>query len=639
MRLALSLLLTGALVLVAAFLIVPPIADHHYLDKLVHDDFDERNVGASYLQYFATRRPSVIQGAIDRLDVESDARFMDLANQIDLVGHWSREEVGDAVWFRFIRILGEDPDPESRIVAIEHLLAMSNRADDPRLIDLLRTHLEDDDADVRYNALIAAATLEAAASKHREAYHEMIATCARDDEAELARRAWMLIALLPERLAVPTMTRETLEQAPVRVAEVMAWASARLKGSSHIRPAAIVADPSLDMRLRQMAAAVNDASGVAALTDLLQGGPEAVTQENQVLVWRAMRAMPAGDAMRQVAGRFIAAAPSKPIVRPVELAALHRVPTLAGPAYKDPAFVRLAALARAEGAGPASLDVAVEPDWPALIQLAHLRAAPTWNQDDLYLMLTHPDPEIRDIACVLAASRLEPAAESELVRRLLTDFNDRAKMSGGIIAGLTDVRPVGLEGGVARVLLDDPDMTEATLREMDDASLEAMGLRKRDLLDMQAEFEDRWEVRVALQLGQWMRDPGGRDDPSVQAARAMLTREDLPRTTIMLAMLDAGVGDHVLDTLLNPKGEATVDLAELLIDKRWLNVLEPFLPDDAPTPWLWVDRPYQEFQIELLRDWWLLQRTRDRDVLVTPFRTAAGSRPGPAPPAADAPRP
>ena len=54
-----------------------------------------------------------------------------------------------------------------------------------------------------------------------------------------------------------------------------------------------------------------------------------------------------------------------------------------------------------------------------------------------------------------------------------------------------------------------------------------------------------------------------------------------------------------------------MDLIDLLVHKRWWRVLKKYLPADAPLDLsLWADEEVQQFQIDVLRNWYLLESAR-----------------------------
>src|SRR5690606_6752562 len=195
---------------------------------------------------------------------------------------------------------------------------------------------------------------------------------------------------------------------------------------------------------------------------------------------------------------------------------------------------------------------------------------------------------VRDLACVLAAQRLDPDQRLRLAGSLLRDLDNHARMAGAILVGLTGVRPTA---------------TLRSPRAGDDQSGQQV-----DLLGYVAEYPHP-VLHQMTRLAEWMLLPQ-LDEGSHYTGIAMLSRPDLPTSSILLAMLHRGQPEAV-DYLLVPRGEPDLPfLQHLLIELRWWRVLRQYLRDDAPELWLWGDAAVQSFQLELLREWWLLNRQR-----------------------------
>ncbi len=189
------------------------------------------------------------------------------------------------------------------------------------------------------------------------------------------------------------------------------------------------------------------------------------------------------------------------------------------------------------------------------------------SREDLYTVLSCSDAPARDVACVLALDQLDETELKQLVHELILDLDDDAKMSGAILSGLTGY--------------------------------------DQKLLFGRESVEDVYAVRMVQRLGLWM---GGWDMPI--DTQALLLRGDVPRTTIMLAMLFKGEYS-ALDALLNPRGAVPDDLADLLARRQWWRVASRFLPADAPQIDMAANPQEVDRQIELLRDWRLVNRYRN----------------------------
>ncbi|MCC6681956.1 MAG: HEAT repeat domain-containing protein [Phycisphaeraceae bacterium] len=189
------------------------------------------------------------------------------------------------------------------------------------------------------------------------------------------------------------------------------------------------------------------------------------------------------------------------------------------------------------------------------------------SREDLYAVLSSSDSPARDVACVLALDLLDESQLKQLVHELIVDLDDDGKMSGAILSGLTGY--------------------------------------DQKLLFARESVEDVYTVRVVQRLGLWMGGWGVPIDP-----QALLLRGDLPRTTILLAMLFKGEYS-ALDELLNPRGVVPADLADLLVRRQWWRVAGRFLPQDAPQIDMTADPQEVDRQIEMLRDWCLVNRYRN----------------------------
>lgn len=216
-------------------------------------------------------------------------------------------------------------------------------------------------------------------------------------------------------------------------------------------------------------------------------------------------------------------------------------------------------LVKMPGVGPAG--------W--MDQLPPPTADRTFDQQQVRRLLVSPEPPLRDAGCVLAVHDLPPESLPGLIRDMLQDPRPEAKQSGAILSGLTG---------------------EAA-----------------DLLRSTLESQSDWAQSRVLWLGLWMQGDPEADD--VIDPAALLAQGDVPRSTILLAMLHRH-DPLAYDVLLNPQGEAPGDLGTLLDDYGWWRVLNQYLPADAPR-WRPTETPaLQLHQIDLLRDWYLLNRRR-----------------------------
>jgi hypothetical protein len=207
----------------------------------------------------------------------------------------------------------------------------------------------------------------------------------------------------------------------------------------------------------------------------------------------------------------------------------------------------------------------VEP--PAWLQDANVSQTDTRYDKPAILALLHsPDAPLRDVGCVLAVRDLGQEGLAELTTKLLNDERDHVKISGAMLSGIS-----GLHNQTAVYQIDQ---------------------------------QTDWVTQNMMMLGLWMNDT-----TAGILSTVLLAHGDPPRTTVILAMLHRR--DPLgLEVLLNPRGEVPDDLAVLLEDYGWWRVLDRYLPVDAPRWQSGTDKAQQQQQIDLLRDWYLVNRHR-----------------------------
>ncbi len=243
-RLALSLMVTGTVVVIAAAVFVPHIHRWHTLNQLESDDAAARERALKYVIRWSPDTPLVLRGAVARLRVSDRTKFLQLVNALDVAGHWSRPTIPDEPWLRWLEMAGRDENAEVRILASQRLADMGDLAEDPRLPALLRGALTDESEDVRYNALVAAAELSGAA-RSRDAYTGMLLLATGDPQPIIARKAWLYAGLL--RLEHTGEARYF--DAPPLVGQAMVWALAR-SGVEVPEPGEGALHPALSLALR-----------------------------------------------------------------------------------------------------------------------------------------------------------------------------------------------------------------------------------------------------------------------------------------------------------------------------------------------------------------------------------------------------
>ncbi len=243
-------------------------------------------------------------------------------------------------------------------------------------------------------------------------------------------------------------------------------------------------------------------------------------------------------------------------------------PAIARDAWIFLGLLDLAARAPAGSGSPAE-------KWARGERFEH-QAPPAADRREILRALSAPQSHVRDVACVLADRRWSEEGAQDLILNLLSDFNDDAKRSGAILVGLT--------------------------RQLADTLIWKIGA------------EDVWSVRQIQFTAQAMMGLA----PSDYQIAPLLTRDDLPRSTLLLAMLriDRHGG---LDALLTPRADETelqldgledpVSLTELLTRHQWALVLQHLAPE-APPVHIGADPVTQQLQVDILRNWWLIERHR-----------------------------
>lgn len=209
-------------------------------------------------------------------------------------------------------------------------------------------------------------------------------------------------------------------------------------------------------------------------------------------------------------------------------------------------------------------------DTPDLIRLHSVRVGEDATPDDLLRVFNADAPEMRDLACVTAIARFTDEQNRELAKELILRFTNAYRTSGAILAGLLPT--------------------------------EAIDERLFELLQLRADSGDDWIVQQHYKLALAMHGLA-QDGFNPQA---LMGRRDIPKTTMIFAL--AHTGDLAgFDWLLNPFAEPPVDLVLVFDAMRYWPVVRRYLPD-APEFSYWATAPVQRTEIEVLRDWYLLNR-------------------------------
>jgi len=200
--------------------------------------------------------------------------------------------------------------------------------------------------------------------------------------------------------------------------------------------------------------------------------------------------------------------------------------------------------------GAPDLPVRTVDAMPELLKVTLVAAAEPKNVEpiDLDGAFRSPQSHLRDLACFHALRRFSPAELEPLCRSLIRDYNDHAKMSGAVLAGLAGLalpvtdenfsKPPSAKPREPEYAETERPPGERDARADHHASTQQSGSAPdadppRDLLTRSALAEDVWRVRQIMQLGRRLRgDKVETIDPAL-----LLTREDLPRSTLIMGLL------------------------------------------------------------------------------------------------------
>ena len=410
-------------------------------------------------------------------------------------------------------------------------------------------------------------------------YESLIVQRTLDKEPWITRAAWMALGWLDPAQGMTANWRDPSSP----VAQAILWATLKTNPDNPAPAIEAIADTSVDSDTRAMAVYALHLSDTPAARNALAGlvasANKTAAETDRLFAWRAILGLGLGPGHPATAAglppQLHADVLHQPIVDPLILSSLYRglipvkpfLDSLTQAHLPAPNFDPLATLAVLEGLPVGEHPIPFPPDMPLMLRATAAAITKSLNPDDLYDLFASDTPTIRDLACVVAADRLTQDQLHTLVGTLLVDFNDDAKRSGAILAGLTGVQP------------------------------ELLAKKTRD--------EDIWAVRQIHRLGMWMQ---GRLPEMDKLAPSLLGRDDMPTSTIMLAMLHR---KHSLawEFLFDPRSDP-LDLIELLDQHRWWRVLKRYLPDDAPPFWVWADTDLEQFQLDVLRSWYMVNRHR-----------------------------
>ncbi len=247
------------------------------------------------------------------------------------------------------------------------------------------------------------------------------------------------------------------------------------------------------------------------------------------------------------------------------------------PGPPDSALASAKELARLERLPTASQTDVELPDGQAPLSLLQaVRVSKTSKPEDLLPVFEAGQSTIRDYAVWTAIERFTPAECRGLAEQLIGSFDDNQRMAGAMLAGVLPA-----------------DAVDKKLSEM---------------LTVRQQSPGTWNVLQHYNLALTMR--GQKIDKFDTAD--LLLRPDFPKSTTVMGLLQLGRIEGA-DWLLNPLGEppmkGTEGLRQLFDTFRYWPVFHHYFPD-APSLWLWAEPAVQRKQIEVIRDWYLLNRNR-----------------------------
>ena len=188
-----SLAVVFTVTVVLCIVYIDDLVRIRYMGLICSEDDEQQARGVSYLITHADD-PDVIAAADAMLPDADDRCFDALVHGLTVAGVWGPNF--EAGWVRYLTRQVDQPDPDRRThLAVELgklLWKRGPHSDDPRLVGVIRELLGDDEAQVRLNALSAAAALPTGQRV------ELIRIVAGDDEPEIAKHAWIMLRLLGE---------------------------------------------------------------------------------------------------------------------------------------------------------------------------------------------------------------------------------------------------------------------------------------------------------------------------------------------------------------------------------------------------------------------------------------------------------
>ncbi len=220
-RLVLALVVIVLLV-PATYYAAPQVRQWQQLRNLTAEDPGDRQRALGYVVVHMDN-PAVFAGAVAALSGANEANFLQIVDALQSAGRWRRPDVPDQAYLRWLSINAESPNHEAPIRSAQRLAELPDLADDEQLITILDKLSKHDNADVRYNALCAAAAL-CLSAEHHEPYHDLFLRHLDDKQHVIAYHA-ALFAYLTDTPgveppawinALPTATDRAYDEVEIR---------------------------------------------------------------------------------------------------------------------------------------------------------------------------------------------------------------------------------------------------------------------------------------------------------------------------------------------------------------------------------------------------------------------------------------
>lgn len=221
-----SLLLTTTAIVPLAWVTLPAVYRWRMLDRLDSADLDKRERALRWVASRAPLDPAAMQGVIGQLHRLEGEPFFQLVQTLHLAGLWERPTIPDGPWLAWLEPMTREPTAVARIIAAQRLADLGDLATDPRVVSLVERLLGDADADVRINALAAAAELAGAArylGQDAASLDALVVAATRDPEPRIRRDAFLFVGLLDPSSGV---SANWLSAEP-EVAAAIVWAASR----------------------------------------------------------------------------------------------------------------------------------------------------------------------------------------------------------------------------------------------------------------------------------------------------------------------------------------------------------------------------------------------------------------------------